>query len=209
MASASRSRPTPVNLRARLVRATYIDPTGKQDSLARNAFFIENEKRAAARNHATVLETKGAVWDNVDSELGALVSTFEYLIGGTDWSLVALHNIVLFQHQETGVVWPMAYDFDWSGIVWTRYSFPDYRLPIRSVRERLYRRPCRTAAEWVAILSTFQEKKAALYAVYDSLPELEPKYVKQTKEYLDQFFRVIRDPRTVKQELIDTCRQAP
>lgn len=50
---------TPVNLRARLVRATYVDTAGKQDSLTRNTFFIENEKRAAARNNADVLEVKG------------------------------------------------------------------------------------------------------------------------------------------------------
>lgn len=197
---------TPVSLRARLVRATYVDTVGKQDSLTQNAFFIENEKRAAARNNAEVLKIKGAIWDQVDPALGALVSAFEYMIGGSDWSLVALHNIVLFQDKATGAVWPMAYDFDWTGIVWTRYSFPDYRLPIKSVRQRLYRGVCRTPEEWAPILSRFQEKKTELYAVYDSVPELHPKYVKQTREYLDEFFEVISNPRKMKREMIDTCR---
>lgn len=197
---------TPVNLRARLVRATYVDTVGKQDSLTQNAFFIENEKRAAARNNAELLKIKGAIWDQVDPELGALVSAFEYMIGGSDWSLVALHNIVLFQDRKTGAVWPMAYDFDWTGIVWTRYSFPDYRLPIKSVRQRLYRGVCRTPEEWAPILSKFQEKKKELYAVYDSLPELDQRYVKQTREYLDEFFEVINNPRKMKREMIDTCR---
>ena len=197
---------TPVNLRARLVRTTYVDTAGKQDSLTRNAFFIENEKRAAARNNAEVLDIKGAVWDDVDPELGALVSAFLYMIGGTDWSLAGLHNIVLFRRKEVGPIWPMAYDFDWTGIVWTRYSFPDSRLPIRSVRDRLYRGICRTPEQWAPILSKFQEQKAALYAVYDSVPGLDPRYIKQTREYLDEFFEVIGDRRKVKRELIDTCR---
>jgi len=197
---------TPVTLRTRLVRATYVDTLGKQDSLTRNAFFIENEKRAAARYNAEVVKTKGALWENVDPELGALVSAFEYMIGGSDWSLVALHNIVLFQDKQTGAVWPMAYDFDWTGIVWTRYSFPDSRLPIASVRQRLYRGICRTAEEWAPILAKFQERKTQLYAVYDSVPELDPKYVKQTREYLDEFFEVISNPRKMKREMIDTCR---
>jgi len=197
---------TPVSLRARLVRVTYVDTVGKQDSLTRNGFFIENEKRAAARNNAEVLKIKGAMWDNVDPARGALVSAFEYMIGGSDWSLVALHNIVLFQDKETGAVWPMAYDFDWTGIVWTSYSFPDHRLPIKSVRERLYRGMCRTPEQWAPILSTFQEKKPELYAVYDSLPELDPKYVKHTREYLAAFFEVIGNPRKMKREMIDTCR---
>ena len=197
---------TPVSLRARLVRATYVDTVGQEDSLTRNAFFIENEMRAAARNNAEVLEIKGAIWDTVDPELGALVSAFEYMIGGSDWSLVALHNIVLFQDKETGVVSPMAYDFDWTGIVWTRYSFPDSRLPIKSVRQRLYRGVCRTPEQWAPVLSRFHEKKTDLYAAYDSLRELDPKYVKRTREYLDEFFEVISNPRTMKREMIDTCR---
>ena len=199
---------TPVNLRARLVRATYVDTAGRQDSLTHNAFLIENEKLAAARNNARVLEAKGAIWDTVDPDIGALVSLFEYMIGGSDWSLFALHNIVLFQHKETGAIWPMAYDFDWTGIVWTRYSFPDHRLPIKSVRERLYRGVCRTAAEWAPVLTKFQETRTGLYAVYDSLPELDAKYVKETREYLDEFFAVISDPRKFKREIIETCRQA-
>lgn len=197
---------TPVNLRARLVQATYVDTLGKQDSVTRNAFFIENEKRAAARNNADVLEVKGAMWDNVDPDLGALVSAFEYMIGSSDWSVVALHNIVLFQSKQTGAVWPMAYDFDWTGLVWTRYSFPDPRLPIASVRQRLYRGICRTPEEWAPIVAKFQEKKSDLYAVYDSVPGLDPKYVKQTREYLDAFFEVISNPRKMKREMIDTCR---
>ena len=197
---------TPVNLRTRLVRATYVDTVGKQDSLTHNAFLIENEKRAAARYNAQVLDIKGATWDVVDPQLGALVSAFEYMIGGSDWSLVGLHNIVLFEQKGTGVVWPMAYDFDWSGIVWTRYSFPDSRLPITSVRQRLYRGICRTPEEWAPILAKFEAKKTELYAVYDSVPELDPKYVKQTRQYLDEFFDVISNPRKMKREMIDTCR---
>jgi len=197
----------PVSLRARLVRASYVDTAGKRDSLTRYGFFIENERKAAARSNSVVLETRGALWDDVDPEMGSQVSAFEYMIGGTDWSLVALHNIVLYQNRETGTLWPMAYDFDWTGIVWTSYAVPDYRLPIRSVRQRLYRGACRTAEEWAPVLARFQEKKTELYAVYDSLPQLDPKYVGDTRKYLDQFFEVISDPRKLKRELIDPCRR--
>ncbi len=199
---------TPLSLRARLVRATYVDTTGKQDSLTRNGFFIENEKRVAARNNAEVLETTGAVWDHVDPDHGTLLSLFQYMIGATDWSMAGLHNIILFRQKETGAMWPVPYDFDWTGIVWTRYSFPDYRLPIKSVRERLYRGMCRTGEEAAAIVSKLQETRKDLFAVYDSLPDLNPKYVKETREYLDEFFAVIGDPRKYKREILDNCRQA-
>jgi hypothetical protein len=197
----------PVSLRARLIRATYVDAAGKRDSLTRYAVLLENEKKAAARNDARVLEVKGALWEDVDPELGALVSLFEYLVGGTDWSMVALHNIVLYQNLTTGVVWPMAYDFDWTGIVWTSYAVPDYRLPIESVRDRLYRGACRTVEAWAPILARFQEKKPELYAVYDGVPGLDRTYVRQAREYLDQFFEVIGDPRRVKREIVDPCKR--
>jgi len=199
---------TPVSLRARLVRASYLDTGGKQDSLTRWSFFIENEKKAAERNGLKELEIKGASWDDIDGDHGALMSAFAYMIGATDWSVVALHNVLLYQDTTTAVVRPMLYDFDWTGIVNTKYSFPDYRLPIKTVRERLYRGICRTPEEWAPVVAMFQEKKAALYAVYDSLPELDPKYAKDTRQYLDDFYRVISDPRRMKQEMIDTCKRA-
>jgi hypothetical protein len=136
------------------------------------------------------------------------MSAFQYLIGGTDWSLVALHNIVLVQSKENGIVTPVPYDFDWSGIVSTKYSFPDYRLPIKSVRERIYRGICRKPEEWDAVLQAFRDKKSSVYSVYDSFPALDARYTRDTRDYLDGFYEVIDRPGSVKLELINTCREA-
>ncbi len=198
---------TPVSHRARLVRSWYVDTTGRSDSLVGYAFFLENDRKAAERNGARLVPATGATWDHMDSDHGALVSAFEYLIGGSDWSLPGLHNIILLRHQETGAVLPLAYDFDWTGIVNTTYAAPDYRLPIRSVRERLYRGICRTPEEWAPVLTRFQNAKEALYALYDSVPGLDPGYIGETREYLDRFFEVIGDPRRMKREMIDPCKE--
>lgn len=197
---------TPASLRARLVRAWYVDTSARMDSLTGYAFFLENVRKAAERNGARILEATGATWDDIDPDQGALVSAFEYLIGGSDWSLPGLHNVLLLRQLETGAVWPVAYDFDWTGIVDAPYAFPDARLPIKSVRERYYRGICRTAEEWGPVLGRFHAARDALYAVYDSLPDLDPGYVKDTRRYLDDFFAVIGDPGRMKHELIDRCR---
>jgi hypothetical protein len=196
---------TPITLRARLARATYVD-TVRRDSVTRNAFFVENESRAASRNGAVVLEATGATWPDVDPNVAALVSAFEYMIGGTDWSLTALHNIILFEEKGSGVVWPMAYDFDWTGIVSTKYSFPDPRLGIRRVGQRLYRGVCRRAGEWQPILAKFVNRREAFNAAIDSVPGLDPKFVRETRKYLDEFFATIQDPSAVKREFVDACR---
>ena len=55
-----------------------------------------------------------------------------------DFSLAALHNIKLSGKNGTKFI-PVAYDFDYSGIVETFYAIPPSELQIESVRERLYR----------------------------------------------------------------------
>lgn len=197
---------TPLTLRTRLARITYVD-TVRRDSLSRSAFFIENEKRAAARNGATVFEMTGATWPDVDPEVAAMVSAFLYMIGGTDWSLAARHNIILFEQKGTGVLWPMTYDFDWTGIVSTKYSFPDPRLGLKRVGQRLYRGICRSAVEWQPILAKFVERRAAFNAAIDSVPGLDARYAREARNYLDGFFATIQNPSAVKYELIDTCRR--
>jgi hypothetical protein len=198
---------TPISLRARLVRATYVDSSGNtvRDSLVRNAFFIENERRAAERYNAEVLDVAGASWDAVGPDETATVSLFEYMIGGTDWSLTMLHNVVLYQDKKTQAIWPMAYDFDWTGIVNTKYSFPDAKLGLKSIQDRRYRGICRSEAQWAPIVAMFQAKKAAVYAVYDSVPHLDPKYIRETKKYLDEFYGVLDDPRKFKREMVSSC----
>ncbi|MBI4501258.1 MAG: hypothetical protein HY700_08870 [Gemmatimonadetes bacterium] len=198
----------PTSFRARLARTTYVDLAGKQDSITRFAFLLEDDKRLAERTNSALLETKGARFDDLDPEAAATMSAFEYLIGGTDWSLVALHNIVLTQNKETGAVIPVPYDFDWSGIVFTKYSFPDYRLPIKTVRERIYRGICRTYEQWQPVLQRFQEQKGSFYAAYDSLPLLDPKYSKEVRDYLDGFYKTIERPASVKVDLIGPCKEA-
>jgi hypothetical protein len=198
---------TPLSHRVRLVRTWYVDTSGKKDSLMAHAFFLENDRMAAERNGAELFTATGARWEHVDADQGALVSAFEYMIGGSDWSLPGLHNILLFRHQATRAVLPVAYDFDWTGIVNTSYAAPDHRLPIRSVRERLYRGICRTPEEWAPVLARFQAAKEVLYAVYDSVPGLDPGYIHDTRRYLDQFYVVIGDPARLRREMIDPCRE--
>jgi hypothetical protein len=42
--------------------------------------------------------------------------------------------------------------------------------------------------------------------VYDSVPGLDPRYVDETREYLDRFFEVIGEPGRMKRAMIDRCQ---
>jgi hypothetical protein len=101
------------------------------------------------------------------------------------------------------------YDFDLSGLVDTSYALLDKRLPIDSVRDRLYRGPCRTAAELEPALEKFRATKPQVLALYDSLPDLDPAYRRDAKKYLEEFYSLISRPDRVKKVLVDGCKRAP
>jgi hypothetical protein len=57
---------------------------------------------------------------------------FEYWIANTDWSVAALHNIEMFRNKDL-TYRPVAYDFDWAGVVGAAYSRPNTQLGLTNV----------------------------------------------------------------------------
>ena len=198
---------TPRSFRVRLARVTYIDARGRSDPLTKPAFFIEDDDRMAARNGAQIVKTRGAAMEDLDREQMGMVAVFQYLIGNTDWSVPALHNIRLIRNQH-GIVFPVPYDFDWSGVISTPYATPAPQLPIKSVRDRLYRGDCRPEEQLARILRHFNARREAIYALYRRMPGLHPRHVERTHEYFDEFYKTINNPKAVRRELVESCRHA-
>lgn len=196
---------TPYSLHARLARVTFADQQKKEDPITMWAFLLEDDSDMAKRNAATLFDQKGALWDDLEPRTLRLMSLFEFLIGNTDWSVAGLHNVKLVRDPSMEVR-TVAYDFDWSGVISTRYARPDPRLPIRAVRERLFRGPCLTEAELASASATFIEKKDAIYALYRDLPQLAQDNVKNTLAYFDDFYRILADRRRAKREILETCQ---
>ena len=134
---------TPWAFRARLARGTYVDESSKKKGTPRYALFIENENDVARRNEGRIVELPRISFTDLDSETLTRAMLFEYMIGNTDMSIWALHNMRLVQKpNRTLTVVP--YDFDLSGFVHAPYAIPDRKLGLRSVVDRLYRGPCRS-----------------------------------------------------------------
>lgn len=195
---------TPFSFNVRLAKTTFTDRDKKEQPLTMWTFIIEDDGDMAKRNAAAILDQKGAVWEDLETESTRLVALFEYFIGNTDWSAGGLHNIRLVRDNSM-VLRPVAYDMDWSGAIATRYARPDARLPIRSVRERLYRGPCMSEDDLASLTQLFVEKKDAIYALYSDLPGLKPDVAKRTLEYFDEFYKTVGDKRRAKREIIDAC----
>jgi hypothetical protein len=200
---------TPVALQSRLARITYVDSASGKPSTTRAAVFLEDEDNLAERLNGRVFEVKGVPPSQLESYDTFVMSLFQYMIGNTDWSVPGLHNIQIIQTDSASFPrhYALAYDWDFTGLVRARYSMPDQRLRIRSVRDRLYRGVCPSEPDMARAIAVFNEKRPAILAVYDSVPGMEPGIARSGREYVEEFFRVINDPRRVRRDILGDCEK--
>jgi hypothetical protein len=198
---------TPFSFRSRAVRVTYRDTTGKSLG-AFPAFFIEDERDVGRRNGGKIVELRGALYDDLDQKELTRFALFAYMVGHTDFSIYALHNVRLLAVEAQRYV-PVLYDFDFTGLIDTHYATPDPRLPIKDVRTRLYRGGCSHNEHVPEIATAFLALKASVLAVYDSVPGLDRGYARDAKHYLNEFFETIGNPRELKSAILDRCKKEP
>lgn len=193
---------TDSSFRVRFANATYVDPAEK-GPIQEPSFFIEDDGDLADRMGVKKFDHQGATFDDLDGNTGVLMAVFFYFVGNTDWSLPYLHNIKLFMWNGKYIAIP--YDFDWSGVVDAPYARPDARLPIKSVRERLFRGPCFPREAIDAAVKRIVDAKEKIYERYRAQAGLDPKILKESLQYYDDFFKTVSDPRDVNRELRPTC----
>lgn len=199
---------TPRSYRARLARVTYVDSATGKEIETRNGVFIEHEDDVAKRMEGEIAEVRRALFDDVDPNQILELAIFAAFIGHVDWSLAALHNVRLVR-QQNGNFMPVLYDMDFTGLVSTKYSIPDPRLGIRSVKDRLYRGPCKDPTELAAFFGAYRDNKDAILKLYDETPGLDARYRNDAKNWLTQWFKLLESPRDAKWMFKDNCVVAP
>jgi len=188
--------------KARLAKVTYVQNGDEKDAVTKYGLLIEDESDMAKRNGGRIFTVRGGTFADMDPQQTATITVFAYYLGNTDWSLYSLHNIRLVTTGDRYV--PVPYDFDWSGVVFSRYAKPDPRLGIPTVQDRLFRGPCLTPNDLAPILAKYTEHRQDIKALYARLP-LDDGYRRRAMDYIDDFYRMIGDQRQVKRELIETC----
>ncbi|MDH3643956.1 MAG: hypothetical protein OES38_17760 [Gammaproteobacteria bacterium] len=197
-------------LRARLVRMNYVHSNGRPRT-TRHGILLEDWRAAAARNGLRSDDVNGAVnIDKLSSADANRVAVFQYMIGNQDWSVLwpepdesCCHNVKPLLAPE-GLVVPLPYDFDFSGIVNAPYATA--RGGGSNVRMRRYGGLCATQGELAAALPPFVERKEAIYALYRNQPELSARRLRSALNYLDGFYRLIDDPQQVDRRMIRRCK---
>lgn len=201
------------SFRVRMLEITFRDSAGRRRDEVHPGFFIESDSEVAARMSMTPIEATIVEIPQLDSGELSIFTLFQYMIGNTDWAILkgpgdenCCHNgkvIGAAGSEENWVVLP--YDFDVSGIIFTDYALPAEGLPIRSVKQRLYRGRCVHNEQLQTTIALFNEKRSELEAVL-AAPELSDKSRKTVLKYLDAFFEIVNDPDEVNKELIEKCR---
>ena len=196
---------TPISHRARLIRLTYADSANGKTIATRWGIIMEDGPAMAARLGGKLIEEPGASSEDLDGYSSARTGLFQYMIGNTDYSLSYLHNYRIVQTDTSMAYYPMAYDFDWSGLVNSPYAKPDYRLPVKRVTDRLYRGGCHSPELLNETLGFFRAKKDAMYGHLKGIKDLTPERLKEATDYLDEFYKMSSDPGQVNRELRRVC----
>jgi hypothetical protein len=204
---------SPMSFRVRLARVTFTDTSGEDDEFTRMAFLIEDDAAMATRLGGRKIDWNRELQFSpmlLDKRQSILVDIFQYMIGNTDWSGVQMHNMELI-HEPPSMYATVPYDFDFSGIIDTRYANPAESLDIRSVRDRLFRGLCpedlnRTSEDYEAVYEEFRQKREELYDLWRNLEGMEEDRVERTLDYLDDFYEILDDPRQIQTRMINRCR---
>ena len=199
---------TPQSFRARLARGTYVDVVSHKTLSTHYALWLENDEDVARRMGGRTVELKHLQFKDVDPDALVLMTLFNFMIGNTDYSLYALHNVKVVQ-DPLRMLYPVSYDFDLSGLVNPPYAMPDRRLGISSVTDRLYRGPCLPADQLEKYVGQFREKHPAMLTTLDGIKEFDNSTRSTVRDYLESFFRAVAPPNGVKKSILDSCKAAP
>jgi hypothetical protein len=199
---------TAYSFRVRLLHMTYVDTSEKFKTITRYAFIIESKDQLASRIEAIPIDAKNI--SDKNTHTSTLVNTylFQYLIGNTDWSIPARHNIQLFKSTNPMITKPyvIPYDFDYAGIVNTSYAIPDENLGTESVTERVYRGVCLPESYIKKAVKNFIENKEEIYALYEKSAVLHKNNRKTSINYIDDFYKIIEKEYGLKRNIIESCR---
>jgi hypothetical protein len=202
---------TDASLRVRAVEVTYLDTERGREIAAGPGILLEDEDAFAIRHALSVSAEERIDRARYDSAALGLLEVFQFFIGNTDWSAFAgppgtpcCHNVVPLARAD-GVLLPIAYDFDAAGIVDANYALPNERLRIASVRQRLYRGSCPEPEALRTSLAPFQAKRGEIRALYEQHSQLSAKNRARALEYIDEFYRLLSNPKQVERAFRSNC----
>ncbi len=200
---------TDMSFRVRLLQIEYDDNKDKIKPFSQYAFVIEDVDDMAKRNQCKEKEGVRILSNSVNREQGTILYLFQYMIGNTDWSIPFYHNMKLIvnKNDTLSIPFPVAYDFDISGLVDPPYGGPPPDLGITKLTERLYRGYPRTEDELDIAIKKYLDKEEAIYSLINNFSLLTTSNRKEMINFLKEFFTEIKNKKRVKYIFIENALQ--
>jgi hypothetical protein len=200
---------TEESYKVRMVNITIRDNELRVPDIEMTGFLIEDDKllakRIGAKSYDKVVYSQDSCTDNSMDRL----AMFQYMIGNTDWYVNTGHNTDVFKYKSDGALFPVPYDFDFSGVINTIYAKPSKEIPIKQVRQRYYKGSCRDINGYNSTIKLFNEKQEEIYSLYNSFNKLPREVIKGSLRYYDKFYKIINDTELVTDSLNSSCYVGP
>ena len=195
------------SFRVRLLDVTLLDTSGSREPQTRPGFVIEEDEALAERHGAAVFDLedgKNLPASAFDPVTTTMTAVFEYMIGNTDWSDVAGHNVEILDLAGTAIAVP--YDFDFSGLVGAPYATANPDFGLRSVEERYYRGWCASPLTTSRVLERFRATRQGVLALFSESPDLAPETRERAVRYLLAFYDDIESDERARGRFLRDCR---
>ncbi|MGI9329480.1 MAG: hypothetical protein ACR2QB_02095 [Gammaproteobacteria bacterium] len=201
------------SLRVRRVQVTYVESSRDREVADRPAFILEDIGRMADRLGMERVKSENVDWQQYDPASLNLYAVFQFFLGNTDWSIArapsgdsCCHNGFALQRAD-GLLVPVPYDFDATGMVNAPYARPAEQLSIRTVRQRLYRGLCQSDELLQNTLEDFLARREALTELFASEPGLSNKARRSALAYIEDFYEIINEPQKRDRQIVARCRE--
>ncbi len=202
------------SFRVRPLDITYQDlPGGNQDG-PHFAFLIEPLDDMARRNGQPLISQAKFVPSQFDPPAISRYMLFQYLIGNTDWDVLAgppdgacCHNARVLVGRAPGGFIAVPYDLDSAGLVNASYAAPHESLPIKEVTQRLFRGFCLHNGTLAAAHQEFLAHRPAILALIRDEPRLDEARRREAIRYTQEFYDTLDDPTHFERKLSGRCRK--
>lgn len=191
---------SPVAMRTRLVQVQGIHAGKEKNNLL--AFLLEYEDEMATRLGAKVIKQGVVRVHGLERTSYVRMCFFQYMIANTDWSVPNKHNLQFIMAPEYPGMVPIAYDFDYAGLVLTSYAVPYETLPIKSVTDRYFMGHKITPEEAMEARSHFLSKKEEIMQVCRDFEHLDERVKRSVMRFITDFFSIIEDERQVRRTFV-------
>ncbi|MEO0899845.1 MAG: hypothetical protein AAFY71_25760 [Bacteroidota bacterium] len=189
----------------RLAKITYVDKNGNRPTETRYAFIIESEDDMAKRNKATSLPEDITIRkEEVNQRMLARVHLFNYMIANFDFNVTVRQNMKVITNGK-GKPIAIPYDFDWAGIVAAPYTLEKGDKKHPYFARRKFKKLCLPEDEWTLLINEFNDKREAIFELYETSTLLSEDSKKETIKLYKNFYKHINRKKTIADVLRKRC----